>query len=248
MSWDFLGTFNRSQFDRLASFVRAQAADIDARIQHLSAERTRIGVIAARFDKGEVVAYKGDPAESYIGKLLAAYEVLGGDPFFDLQVRQKKTQPLFLLRADEGAPARRLSDGRVIGSEALADAPSARLVQQLTSWLPEALEYKREALERKIRRALDYSDQLEDEIRLLTLIKQEKEVSGSAEHILEELRLLIEDRTYRAIADDGGKDPSGLMTHAPFLALEPGPERTGDDYGRTLDGYVVPEGDGEEQG
>lgn len=238
---DFLGTFNRSQLERLATFAQRQLADVDARIQHLTAERSRIGVLAFRFDKGDVVAYKADPPESYIGKLLSAYEMLGGDPVYDLQLRQKDTQAVFLVRADESQPARRMSDGRVVGGDALADAPSAKLVQQLYGWMDDAVQYKRESLERKLRAALDYSDQLNDEIKLLSVVKQGKEVGGSVENILDRLRQLINDRSYRAIADDKGRDPSGLMTYAPFTGLEPGPKRTSDDYGRTLEGYVVPE-------
>lgn len=241
MSFDHLGTFNASQLARLAAFARAQVADIDARILHLTAERIRIGSIGYRYDKGDVVAYQANPSDSYIGKLLSAYEALGGDPIYDLQIRQKDTQALFLMRADETQPARRLSDGRVVGSEGLADAPSAVLVQQLKSWMAEAVQYKRDSLERKIRSALDYSDQLADEVKLLQIMKQEKETSGSVENILDQLKQLIEDRTYRAIADDKGKDPNGLMTYSPFSPMEPGPKRAAEDYGRTLDGYVVPE-------
>lgn len=239
MSYDFLGTFTQSQFDRLAAFAQRQVGDVDARIQHLSAEQSRIGSIGYLFDKGDVLQYRADPPDSYIGKLLSAYEALGGDPAYDLQIRQR-TQAVFLMRSDETQPARRMSDGRVAGAEALADGPSARLVQQLKGWMDEAMSYKREAIERKIRCALDYGDQISDEVKLLGLIKQGKETPGSVEFIIDQVRQLLQDRSYTAIADDGGKDPNGLMAYAPFLGLEPGPNRAADDYGRTLEGYVVP--------
>lgn len=240
----WLGSFTKSQFDRLADFATKQAGDIDARIQHLTAEQFRIGVISLKYDKGTVVAYKGDSDTSYIGKLVMAYQVLGGDPYHDLQIRQKDTQPLFLLRGDETSSPKRMSNGRVVGTEALADAPSAVLVQRLKGWMSESMRYKRESLEHKIRRAMDYSDQLGDEIKLLRLVKQGKEVTGSLENVLEEIRLLIQDRNYKAIADDQGKDPNGLMAYAPYLGLEPGPNRPSTEYGRTLDGYAIPESEG----
>lgn len=243
MAADFLGTFTKSQFDRLTEFARRQVGDINARVKHLEAERARIGIILFRYDGGNVVAYKGDPSDSYIGKLLSAYEVLGGDAPYDLQIRQKDTQALYLMRADEGRRASRLSDGRTVGGEALADAPSAVLMQRMTSWMYESLRYKREAIERKIRCALDYSDQLNDEIKLLTLVKEGNEVEGSLENVISQIGDLIQDRMYRAIADDKGQDPNGLMAYAPFLSLEPGPNRPATEYGRGIDGYVTPEED-----
>jgi hypothetical protein len=243
VAFEWGGTFNKSQFDRLAAFARAQVADVNARITHLTAERSRVGIITFKYDKGNVVNYGASPPDSYIGKLLSAYQVLGGDPFFDMQIRQK-TQPLFLARADETTNARQLSDGRVVTSEALADGPSALLVQQLTAWMSESMQYKRDALERKIRRAIDYADQLDEEIQLLSVVKQGKEVGGSVENILDQLQQLIQDRTYRAIADDKGQDPNGLKAYAPFSAYEPGPNRPSEGYERTLEGYTIPENDG----
>jgi hypothetical protein len=85
---------------------------------------------------------------------------------------------------------------------------------------------------------------LADEIALLQVVKQGKEVNNSVEHILAQIEELILDRNYRAIADDKGRDPHGLMAYAPYAALEPGPNRPATEYSRTLDGYATPEGDG----
>lgn len=241
MAFEFLGTYNLSQHTRLAKYAAAQVSDIPARIDHLTAEQARIGVIVFQYDKASVVGYEPSPETSYIGRLLRVYEVLGGDPFFDLRMRSKGSQSVFLSRSDETRPARVRSDGVVLAGEGLADAPSAVLGQQLRDWMHESLQYKRENLERKIRRALDYSDQLGDEIRLLKTIQGDVTVSGSAKNILDAIQQLINDRTYRAIADDKGQDPNGTLTHAPYIGLEPGPNRTVvDGYYRTLDGYVVP--------
>lgn len=241
VSFDHLGTFNRSQLNRLSTYALAQVQDVDARIAHLTAEQARIGTIVFQYDKASVVGYEPSPEDSYLGKLLRAYEVLGGDPFYDLKLRQKGSQALYVLRADETRPAQVRSDGLIIAREGLADAPSAALVQQLRDWMHESLQYKRETLERKIRRALDYSDQISDEIAVLTAIKGDATVAGSAKNILQSIQQLVDERTYRAIADDKGKDPDGTLTHAPFAALEPGPQRTViDGYYRTLDGYVTP--------
>ena len=241
MAFNHLGTFNGSQFKRLQAYALAQVQDIDGRIAHLSAEIARVGTIAVKFDKAAVQGYEPSPSDSYIGKLLRVYEVLGGNPFYDLKIRQKKTQALFLVRADESRAPQLRSDGAVVSTEGLADAPSALLVQQLRDWMYDSLQYKRETLERRILHALDYSDQLNDELVLLKTIKADATVSGSAQNIIDAINQLLSDRTYRAIANDGGKDPDGTLAYAPYAGLEPGPQRSVvEAYYRTLDGYVSP--------
>lgn len=241
MAHNFLGTFNLSMFNRLATYARAQVKDIPARIQHLAAEQARVGTVVFKFDKATVVSYEPLPSDSYVGRLLRLYEVFGGDPFFDLAVRQKNTQALFLQRADETRKAQVMSNGRVLATEGLADAPSAFLIQQMKDWMHESLQYKRDNLERKIRKAIDYSDQLAEEMVVLQTIQDAETVDGSLENLIAQAKKLISDRHYRAISDDKGLDPDGTMTHAPYAPLEPGPARPIiDGYYRTHDGYVTP--------
>ena len=99
MSHDFLGTFNKSQFDRFLAFARSQLPLIDARLLHLNAELARVGIVIFRYDNGVPLGYAADPPQSYLGKMLAAYEVLGGNPFRDLRVRLR-TDPVFIRRGD----------------------------------------------------------------------------------------------------------------------------------------------------
>ncbi len=241
MSFDHLGTFNLSQFQRLSKYTLAQIQDIDGRITHLSAEIARIGSVAYSFDKAKVTGYTVNPSESYMGRLFRVYLVLGGDPYFDLKLRAKSTQALWLLRADETRAPQVMNDGKVVFTGGLADATSAVLGQQIRDWMSDTLQYKRELLERKIRRALDYSDQLNDEITQLKTIKADASVNGSAANMIGAVQQLITNRTYRAIADDKGIDPDGTMSHAPYSGMEPGPSRPViDAYYRTLDGYVSP--------
>lgn len=219
MAFDHLGTFNRSQLDRFLVFARSQIPYIDARIQHLSAEQARVGAVTFKYDKGIPVGFSADPPESYIGKLLAAYEVLGGNPFQDLRVRAR-TQPIFVVRGSEIAPATYMSHGEVIGAKGLADAPSAVLMSQAKDWLADTLHGRFGRLERKIRRSLDYSDQLQAEADMLTKIKQAASIEGSLEAIAAQLLQLISDPNYRAIFDDKGKDPFGLTTYAPYSSYD----------------------------
>lgn len=239
MAFDFLGTFNKSQLDRFFAFARSQLPDINDRIAHLYTEKRRVGTLTVTYDAdGVPTSYAVDkPPESYIAKLVAAYEVLGGDVLFDLNIRSQ-SQAVHFIRADESVPAQRLSSGEVIGQPGLMDADSAERMREARTWLSDVTRYKRENLERKIRRALDYVDQLEGEIALLSVIKMGAEASKSLEWVYTKLTDLINDRSYRAIYDDKGADAHGRKTMAPFAAYPAGPGRPDavSDQ-RTFDGF-----------
>lgn len=237
--FDFLGTFNRSQFDRLAAFARDQLPLVKARSQQLLLEKSRLGtLIMVKDPKGRPTGYAASDPNSYLAKLLRAYEILGGNPFFDLRVRSM-AEPVFLLKGDEVNPPRFFSNGEPKSEAALADAPSAQLVLQMRSWLVEAIDRK-DYLERKIRRVIDYGDQLQAEIDQLEKITRAAEQDGSLEFIIAQVGNLLRDKNYRAIADDKGKDPFGQYTRAPFSAYDPGPNRgsqQGEGVERTAEGY-----------
>ncbi len=241
MSNDWLGTFNRSQFDRFVSFAKDQALDAQARMAHLNAERQRVGIVNFTYDQGgRPVQYVADPKDSYLGRLLAVYEVLGGDAFYDLNVRSM-SQPVYVIRGDEANPAQIMSNGEVIGSSGQADAPTALLMQQARAWMTDAIDYKRDYLERKIRRMLDYSDQLAAEIQVLSLITQTVDTNGSLDNLFSEIQALFGDPSYRAIYNDNGKDPDGKEVGGPFLPYENGPSRpAGEAYGRGESGAAKP--------
>lgn len=246
MSFDFKGTFTKSQFDRFAAFARAQTATIEARITHLKAEKDRIGSLAFAFDAGGVpTGLQADPPVTYVGKLFGVYEVLGGDAEFDLQVRSTG-QAVFRATGDETKMPQQMSNGEIIGTPGLSDAQTAELMGQATGWAHDIMTYRREALERKIRRSIDYGDQLQAEISQLNRIKAEATVNGALEFILAGIQTLVGDRQYLAASNDSAKpDPHGKLAYAPFAAYMPGPDRTEvTDFERTLDGPAVPEGTG----
>lgn len=246
MSHDFLGTFNKSQLERFLVFARSQLPLVDARVQHLEAEQARQGSVVFRYDQGIPTQFMADPADSYIGKLLAAYEVLGGNPFHDLRVRLR-TDPVFAIRGSETVPVQFMSNGEVQGAPGLADAPTAEIMRQARGWLESVLNGRFDRLERKIRRAIDYADQLEAEITYLKLVTQAVSVEGSFEQLADQLMQLIADTNYRAIFDDAGKDPFGLTVYAPFSSYDATPsndpnlvDRTAGTAQRQNKGYVGP--------
>lgn len=220
MAFEWLGTFNKSQFDRFAAFARQQLADVSRRITHLNTEQRRIGGLTFEYDVGGVPVGTWSATSStstYIGRLVAAYEILGGDVFFDLQVRDTETQGVYLVRGTEVSPADRMSNGEIVGARGLADGPSAEYLQSARSWLIAPLHYRKEYLERKIRRALDYSDQLTAELAFLSNVRADAETYNSLEYLFVQINDLLKDFTYRSIYDDKGKDPHGKYTMAPFL-------------------------------
>lgn len=221
MGFDFLGTFNKSQFDRFVAFAKAQLPLIDARILHLEAEIRRVGVYVMKFDKGKPIGYVATPSDSYLGKLTAAYEVNGGDPFYDLQIRTM-SDPVFLMKGTETKAPTMMSNGEPKTAPGLADAESAIMMQKARGWLDETLRHNRDRLEHKIRRVVDYGDQLNSEIAALKLIRQGVSVDDSLENVISEVYQLFTEGKYRAIYDDKGKDPFGKLTHAPFTSYNPG--------------------------
>jgi hypothetical protein len=219
MLTEWKGTFNKSLFDRFLAFARSQVPLIKDRINHLQAERNRIGSIVFKYDKGVPLGFASDPPQAYMGKLLAAYEVLGGNPFHDIRTRMS-TDPVFVVKSTESTPVQYMSNGEVIGGKGLADGVTAELMQDARGWLESTLDSRFGSLERKIRRALDYSDQLQEEVDRLNVIVGATGLTGSLETISSQISQLFSDRNYRAVFDDQGTDPFGLLTYAPFSSFD----------------------------
>lgn len=252
MSFDYLGTFNKSQLDRFLAFGRSQAPLIDARIIHLSAEMNRLGAVTFSYAQGVPQEFTVNPPESYLGQLVAAYEVLGGDPFHDLRVRSKN-DPVYAVRSTEAVPVQYMSNGEIIGAKGLADAATAETLRKGRTWLNETLRTRFDRLERKIRRTVDYSDELQNEIDDLTAMKQTLATDGSFEQLAATLTQLVTDPNYRSAFDDGGTDPFGLTVYAPFssydvvASTDPNlPTRSADTAQRQNTGFVSPNAVGTE--
>lgn len=242
MAHEIGGTFTRSQFERFRIYVQDQVQLIDARIAHLKAERDRIGSLAFAYDSGGNPAHvTADLPTTYIGKLFGAYEALGGNVEFDLQVRGTH-QPVFRLRGDVSKPSQLLSNGEAIPVQGLSDAESATIMQQIRSLVQSDMARRRDYLERKIRRAIDYAEQLTFEISQLELAKGDPKAEGSLEYQIKLIDTLTADRNYMAITnDDSVPDPHGKFAKAPVAPYMPGEKgATATGYQRTLDGLVKP--------
>lgn len=221
--FDFLGTFNSSQWERFLSFVRARVSNVPARIAHLEAEVARIGSLTFAYDDaGNPIGYTTDP-NTYIGRLLRAYLALGGRPLYDLQIRSKDN-PVFLVKEDESTVPERFNNGEILGTAGLADAESAEIMHSLRAPF-RGDEYRLTKIERKIRRSVDYSDSLKDDIAVLKSVLKAESESGSYENLIQRIEELMDDPFYPILFRDQNTDPYGRTIYAPFAAYEPGPAR-----------------------
>jgi hypothetical protein len=87
-------------------------------------------------------------------------------------------------------------------------------------WLYDTLKHRFGGLERKIRRSVDYADQLQLELQKLQIIQLSATTTGSLEYIASQIEQLFGDLNYRAIFDDAGSDPYGLNVYAPFSSYD----------------------------
>lgn len=243
MAYNFAGTFTKSQFARFRQYVTAQLRLIDDRILHLQAEKDRVGNLAFAYDKGGIPFHVESDSipDTYCGKLFVAYEALGGDAEFDLQVRST-SQPVFRIKGSVTKAAQLMSNGETISTVGRGDAESAVMMQKMRSWVHGDLHRRREYLERKIRRALDYAEQLTQEISQLQTMKQKVETPESLDYYLNHIDALTLDPRYTAITnDDGQEDPHGKFARAPLAAYTPNEGGAPAlDYARTRDGLVKP--------
>jgi hypothetical protein len=118
-------------------------------------------------------------ASGYAGKLFTAYKALGGNPETEMLLRTSD-KPVFLTRGTNISPSagsdptsgysEMFTNGRRIRGGQRFDRDLGVQVDRLKSWQLEAIKRKRERLEIKIKRALDYSDQLQREIDVITIL------------------------------------------------------------------------------
>lgn len=175
MAFSFYGTFTSGQLNELVAFSHVQERDIEARIRWLQAELEKAGTFVTDYDEdNKYPVYFGCfPLESYGAKLLQAYKILGGVPERDMLLRTSD-KPVFLKKGSsvsaddpDSGYSSEFSNGRMYRGGQRFDRSMGYRVELLKRWQLEAIKRKREHLEFKIKRALDYSDQLERELRVL---------------------------------------------------------------------------------
>lgn len=178
MSFSFLGTWTTGQFEQLRVFAKIQEQDLLSRKAFLSRKITEVGVFSTEFDAETFhpIRYSVTPF-SYASKLFQAYRALGGNPEREFLLRTRD-QPVFLTRGTSlntedptdstSGYSDIYSNGRRYRGSQRFDRDVAVLVEKFKGWQLEAIKRKREHLEYKIKRALDYSDQLQIELDFIS--------------------------------------------------------------------------------
>jgi hypothetical protein len=169
------GTFTTGQFDELVDFSKIQEQDILDRVVWLKRQLILNGIFTTDYDENNnPMGFFCDPPFSYGAKLMHAYRILGGVPERDMLLRTSD-QPVFLTRgvnidseSSTSGYSDTFSNGRRYRGNQRFDRDIGLKVQKLKAWQLEIIKRKREHLEFKIKRCLDYSDQLQNEITLLS--------------------------------------------------------------------------------
>lgn len=177
MAFNFYGVFTSGQWEVFKNFAKTQTIDLRLRQRWLQKELLRVGVFITEYNDSVPVSFTVSPSNSYGAKLLAAYRILGGTPEQDMLLRTRDL-PVYLLRGspvkigEDGLPTGGFSDvysnGRRWRGNQRYDRDLGFRVERLKKWQLEAIKAKRERLEYKIKRTLDYSDQLQQEIDYIT--------------------------------------------------------------------------------
>lgn len=166
MAFNFYGTFTRAQWYDFRDFAMVQRSELEARKRWVDAELSRTGQVqCAYFDDGTPESFSAS-SKSYIGKLLLAYRMLGGVPENDMLLRTRD-QVVFLKQGVDENDTPGYSNGRRYRGGQRFDRTLGLTVEAMKKWQIEAVKAKREHLEFKIKRAMDYADQLEQESVML---------------------------------------------------------------------------------
>jgi hypothetical protein len=161
-----------------------QATDIGARIGWLIRELNTVGIFSTIYDPNThlPVSFTVAGPTSHGAKLLQAYRALGGFPEQDFLLRTSD-QPVYLTQGPavnmndasgvaHGGFSDLFTNGRRYRGNQRFDRDLGYPMEQFKKWQLEAIKHKREHLEFKLKRALDYSDQLQIEQKFLTMMIQ----------------------------------------------------------------------------
>lgn len=179
MAHGIFGTFTTGQWNVFRAFSIVQKVELQLRKIWLEKEISKIGIFTTEYGSDYFpVSFTATPG-SYADKLMQAYRILGGVPERDMLLRTSD-KPVFLNR---GAPMTKTQDGQTTSGVSDSFSNGRRIrgtqrfdrdlglrVDRLKKWQLESIKQKLEHLEFKIKRALDYSDQLQRELVQINLL------------------------------------------------------------------------------
>jgi len=173
MAFDFLGTFTRPQLDALDTFVRAHAVNAAQRITAIKGEIERLGWLEYDFnEEGQRVGYRVAPEGSTLHRYAMAFAYEGGD-LNALQIRSRgdwiyQIKGEWDLREDVAYAGGVPSEGEYRDSGGLYnDQEPGTEVERFKELVIPSLKRRREDSEYRVKRTVDRSDQLIEELILL---------------------------------------------------------------------------------
>lgn len=175
MAFNFYGTFSEGQALAFKYWTKYQEADLKKRISYLEALIAKNGVYTTKFDDNyNPISYTVAPAWSYAAKLIKVYKCLGGDPLKDFIIRDRnhvtyklKGVPFDNNRTNTTSGMSEVNSDGTIERGFLFDRDVGIRQEVAKNWQLEAIKRKKEQLEFKIKRCLDYSDALVKEKEML---------------------------------------------------------------------------------
>lgn len=210
MAFSFFGVFTTGQWESFKAFSRTQILELRLRRQWLQKQLLMNGIFETEYDGPRPVSFLVNPG-SYAAKLMEAYRVLGGNPETDMLLRTRD-QPVYKVSGTEikknadttvsGGYSDVYSNGRRERGNQRFDRDLGLRVEALKEWQLDAIKLKREKLEFKIKRALDYSDQLQQEISLLDKLLGDDTVQGSANSQILDVEIQMAQPGAMTVVDD----------------------------------------------
>jgi hypothetical protein len=205
MAFDFLGTFKRSEFDRLITYAEAQLQYVDPRISYLKSEIDRLGWIEYEFDEeGHRVSYVVRPRNSVLAKYARAFEYYGGN-LTDLQIRSRgdwiyMTKGKFSLKQSEPFAGGVPSEGEYQkGNQSFDDTAPSNTVSKVKDWMIPNIKRRVEDLEFRIKRTVDLTDQHIEEIVLLV---KRKSGAETLDDLKQEVAFYVSSEDFPSVTDE----------------------------------------------
>jgi len=171
VAFDFLGTFSTGQYLELERFLGIQERDIQKRINYLQGEIRRTGGLVVIFDSstGYIEKIEASSDKSLVGKLFNAYILQGGNPVNELPIRSFD-DPVYLHQGSSTSSVTEYSNKRIIRNAFRFDTYPSSFISNLKTWVLDVIKFKREDLEFKLKKLVDWTDQCAFEIAMLELV------------------------------------------------------------------------------
>jgi len=172
MAFDFLGTFNEEEFDKLKAFAEKELENIEQRRRALAAERDRIDALTTKYVRAETTLLKDTEELKISEKYVTDPDGPRGDEAQKAFLREEDqagiSQDEQTLLAESIFPSTLLR-----AKDNFFDAEPAFLVDNLKRWLRAVIKTKRENVQYAILKLRDQQEQINKEITELSLIEEE---------------------------------------------------------------------------